>query len=196
MILGNSGLSIGIVGITSVAGLVSSEVLQDPKNTEQEIPADEAFEFFDVDGNGCIERGDLEYVSWSHVSKYWFDFVFRIFLNLAGIDNVDEIATQAKEILGEVDTNQDNSISRKEWRENWKCVQSLRDFKHKMAEDTLKAEMVAKYGKEGPKHIPLYAFGNKMSFYRLPAYPTLPEERPEGNTIRYPSCKSFTTIFD
>ena len=58
--MGDSGLSIGIVGITSVAGLVSSEVLRDPKKGEQEIPADEAFEFFDVDGNGDIQRGNIE----------------------------------------------------------------------------------------------------------------------------------------
>ena len=48
------------MGITSVAGLLSSEVLKDPKKGEQEIDADEAFELFDVDGNGQIERGDLE----------------------------------------------------------------------------------------------------------------------------------------
>ena len=59
-LLGDSGLSIGIVGITSVAGLVSSEVLKDPKKGEQNISADEAFEFFDVDGNGYIQKGDLE----------------------------------------------------------------------------------------------------------------------------------------
>ena len=47
------------MGITSVAGVLSSEVLKDPKK-EQEIPADEAFELFDVDGNGQIQRGDLE----------------------------------------------------------------------------------------------------------------------------------------
>ena len=31
-----------------------------------------------------------------------------------------------------------------------------------MTDDSLKAEMVAKYGKKGPEHIPLYAFGNQM----------------------------------
>ena len=48
------------MGITSVAGLVSSEVLRDPKKAEKDIPADEAFEFFDVDGNGDIQKGDIE----------------------------------------------------------------------------------------------------------------------------------------
>ena len=60
--LEEAGLSIAIVGMTSVAGLVSSEVLRDPWNTDQEIPADQAFEFFDVDGDGGIQKGDLEYV--------------------------------------------------------------------------------------------------------------------------------------
>ena len=59
-LLGDSGLHIGIVGITSVAGLVSSEVLKNPKKGGQDVSADEAFEFFDVDGNGYIQKGDLE----------------------------------------------------------------------------------------------------------------------------------------
>ena len=63
--MGESGLTIEIVGLTSVAGLISSEVLKDPTKGEKEIPADEAFEFFDVDGNGYIQRGDLEYVNCS-----------------------------------------------------------------------------------------------------------------------------------
>ena len=56
----DAGLSIDIVGITAVAGLLSSEVLKDPKKSDQEISADEAFEFFDVDGNGDIQKGDIE----------------------------------------------------------------------------------------------------------------------------------------
>ena len=82
--------------------------------------------------------------------------------------------------MGEVDANKDGKIDRQEWRENWNSVKSLRHFREKVSDDNLKAEMVAKYGKEGPKNIPLYAFGNKMSFYRLPPYPILLEERPEG----------------
>eukprot|EP00092_Neocalanus_flemingeri_P064070 GFUD01077644.1.p1 GENE.GFUD01077644.1~~GFUD01077644.1.p1 ORF type:complete len:493 (+),score=124.32 GFUD01077644.1:42-1520(+) len=164
--LGQAGLSIAIVGITSVAGLVSSEVLRDPKNTDQDIPADVGFEFFDVDGNGHIQRGDLE-----------------IFLNIAGITDVDEIAKQAEDILDDVDGDKDGYISRQEWRKSWNSVKALSEFKHKVVDDTLKAEMVAKYGKEGPQNIPLYAFGNKLSFYRLPAYPNLPEERPEADCV-------------
>ena len=57
-----AGLSIDIVGITAVAGLLSSEVLKDPKKNNDQISADEAFEFFDVDGNGDIQKGDIEYV--------------------------------------------------------------------------------------------------------------------------------------
>ena len=59
-LLEDSGLNIEIVGITSVAGLVSSEVLRDPKKGGKDIPADQAFELFDVDGNGKIQKGDLE----------------------------------------------------------------------------------------------------------------------------------------
>ena len=55
-----AGLSIDIVGITAVAGLLSSEVLKDPKKNDDQISADEAFEFFDVDGNGDIQKGDIE----------------------------------------------------------------------------------------------------------------------------------------
>ena len=60
--MGEAGLSIDIIGITAVAGLLSSEVLKDPKKNDEEISADEAFEFFDVDGNGDIQKGDIEYV--------------------------------------------------------------------------------------------------------------------------------------
>ena len=82
--------------------------------------------------------------------------------------------------MDQVDSNADGKISRQEWREKWNSVESLRNFRDKVTDDTMKAEMVAKYGKAGPQHIPLYAFGNKMSFYRLPSYPTLAEDRPEG----------------
>ena len=46
--------------MAAVAGLVSSEVLKDPSHGNTNISADEAFEFFDVDGNGAIQRGDIE----------------------------------------------------------------------------------------------------------------------------------------
>ena len=59
-ILTDAGLSIDIVGITAVAGLLSSEVLKDPKKNDDKVSADEAFEFFDVDGNGDIQKGDIE----------------------------------------------------------------------------------------------------------------------------------------
>ena len=59
-ILRDAGLSIDIVGMTAVAGLVSSEALNDPKDPDDEITADDAFEFFDVDGDGSIQRGDIE----------------------------------------------------------------------------------------------------------------------------------------
>jgi len=165
-LLHDAGLTIGIVGITAVAGLVSSDVLTHPKNRNHEIAADEAFEFFDVDGDGHIQRGDLE-----------------VFLNLAGVDDVDEIASQTEEIMDQVDSDKDGKISRLEWRENWASVTQLREFKHKINDDTLKAEMVAKYGKAGPEHIPLYAFGNQMSFYKRPVYPTLPDDRPEADCV-------------
>ena len=43
--------------------------------------------------------------------------------------------------------------------------------------------MVAKFGEAGPEHIPLYAFGATRSFYRLPIYPTLPADRPQGKAM-------------
>jgi hypothetical protein len=92
--------------------------------------------------------------------------------------------------MDEVDANNDGRICRQEWREKWNSVQALRQFRDKVTDDTLKAEMVAKYGKAGPLHIPLYAFGNKMSFYRLPSYPTLPEDRPQGTHHMSQLCMS------
>ena len=97
------------------------------------------------------------------------------------MDDVADIAEQAEAMMDQVDDNHDGSISREEWRKNWDSVEALRQFRDKVTNETLKAEMVAKYGKEGPHYIPLYAFGNKMSFYRLQSYPTNPDERPEGN---------------
>ena len=57
--LGEAGLSVEIVGVTAIAGLLCSEALKDEK-AGNDVIADEAFEFFDVDGNGVIERGDIE----------------------------------------------------------------------------------------------------------------------------------------
>jgi len=169
-IVQDAGLSIEILGVAAVAGLVSSEVLKDPSHGKTTISADEAFEFFDVDGNGAIQKGDIE-----------------VFMELAGITDVAEIATKAADIIGTVDEDSDGSISRKEWRAAWEDVGALRLFREKVTDDHLRAEMVAKYGKSGPEHIPLYAFGNKMSFYRLPLYPTNPDER-EGADCVFFGC--------
>ena len=79
-----------------------------------------------------------------------------------------------------VDTDGDGTISRKEWRQSWQRCAALKNFREKVNDDSLRAEMVAKYGQNGPEHIPLYAFGPKMSFYRLPLYPTNVDERGEG----------------
>ena len=57
--LAAAGLNIEIVGVTAVAGLLSSEALRDERS-DQDVLADEAFEFFDADGNGVIQRGDIE----------------------------------------------------------------------------------------------------------------------------------------
>ena len=104
-------------------------------------------------------------------------------MELAGITDVAEIATKAAEIIGTVDEDSDGNISRKEWRAAWEDVEALKMFREKVTADHLRAEMVAKYGKSGPEHIPLYAFGNKMSFYRLPLYPTSPDEREGGSNV-------------
>ena len=106
---------------------------------------------------------------------------FRVFLNLAGIQDIKEVGKKAGEILQGVDRDGDGSISRQEWRDAWQNCASLRKFRHELNNDSLRAEMVAKYGKNGPEHIPLYAFGPKMSFYRLPLYPTNVDEREEGS---------------
>jgi len=163
--LGQAGLNIEIVGVTAVAGLLSSEALKDERSDE-DVLADEAFEFFDADGNGVIQRGDIE-----------------VFLNLAGIQDIDEVGEKAGEIMEGVDADGDGSISRSEWRQSWKRCAALKNFREKVNDDSLRAEMVAKYGQNGPEHIPLYAFGPKMSFYRLPLYPTNVDEREEADCV-------------
>lgn len=162
-----SGLSLEIIGLEMVAGLVASEVMRDEKNLEAdcEVPADEAFEFFDVDGDGKIQRGDIE-----------------VFLSLAGFD-VDQIAEFATELLEEADKDSDGSISRVEWRDAWENLKSLRQFRAQVSSTEIRTEMVAKYGAEGPKHIPLYAFGATRSFFRLPQYPSKPDERPPADCV-------------
>lgn len=162
-----SGLSLEIIGLEMVAGLVASEVMRDEKNLEcdAEVPADEAFEFFDVDGDGKIQRGDIE-----------------VFLGLAGFD-VDQISEYATELMSEADKDSDGSISRVEWRDAWENLKSLRQFRAQVSSTEIRTEMVAKYGAEGPKHIPLYAFGATRSFFRLPQYPSKPDERPPADCV-------------
>jgi len=169
-----SGLSVEIIGLESVAGLVASEVMKDEKKlaSDETITADEAFEFFDVDGNGVIQRGDIE-----------------VFLQLAGFD-VDEISKYSAELMQKGDTDGDGSISRVEWRHAWDNIKMLREFRAQVVDTELRAEMVAKYGSEGPAHIPLYAFGATRSFYRLPLYPKKPDERPDAD------CVFFGSPFD
>jgi len=166
-LLKSSGLSVEIVGLEMVAGLVASEVMKDEKNlaVDSEISADEAFEFFDVDGNDVIERGDIE-----------------VFLTLAGFD-VNQISEMSAQLIKDSDENSDGKIDRKEWRRAWVTLKSLRDFRAQVQDKELRTEMVAKFGAEGPKHIPLYAFGATRSFYRLPLYPTLPDERPQADCV-------------
>jgi len=166
-LLKSSGLSMEIIGLEMVAGLVASEVMRDEKQlaVDADVSADEAFEFFDVDGDGKIQRGDIE-----------------VFLTLAGFD-VTEISEMSKKLMEEADEDSDGSISRQEWRSAWDNLKSLREFRAKAMDTELRAEMVAKYGEAGPKHIPLYAFGATRSFFRLPQYPTSPDERPPADCV-------------
>jgi len=166
-LLESAGLCEEIIGLEMVAGLVASEVMRDERQlaVDQHIEADEAFEFFDIDGNGKIERGDIE-----------------VFLTLCGF-NVDEISEQSRELMQKADANEDGSISRVEWRKAWSSLKSLREFRAKAHDTDLKTEMVAKYGSQGPEHIPLYAFGATRSFYRLPQYPKNPDERPPADCV-------------
>ena len=43
--------------------------------------------------------------------------------------------------------------------------------------------MEENFGRKEAKDLPLYAYGNKLSFYRLPTYPEENEKRPQGITI-------------
>jgi len=162
-----SNLSVDIVGMEMVAGLVAAEVMRDEKSLplDTEVSADEAFEFFDVDGNGVIQRGDIE-----------------VFLTLAGFD-VNQISEMSAKLIKDADEDADGSIDRKEWRKAWVTLKSLREFRAQVQDREIRAEMVAKFGEEGPKHIPLYAFGATRSFYRLPLYPSVPDERPQADCV-------------
>ena len=51
--------------------------------------------------------------------------------------------------------------------------------KFKPNED-LKLKMEENFGRKEAKDLPLYAYGNKLSFYRLPTYPEENENRPQG----------------
>ena len=107
--------------------------------------------------------------------------IYRIVLNLTGIDSIDAIGKEAKELMAQIDSNNDGSICRAEWIDIW---MSKQETLGKFVDDkTFKKKMEINFGKEGPTNIPLYAFGNRMSFYRLPSYPDKPEDRPEGGII-------------
>ena len=54
--------------------------------------------------------------------------------------------------------------------------------KFKPNED-LKLKMEENFGRKEAKDLPLYAYGNKLSFYRLPTYPEENENRPQGITF-------------
>ena len=60
--------------------------------------------------------------------------------------------------------------------------------KFKPNED-LKLKMEENFGRKEAKDLPLYAYGNKLSFYRLPSYPEENENRPQGRTL-LPSLSS------
>jgi len=171
-VLAKSGLSTEIIGCTTVAGLVASYIIKDRKikvgdvgNENDQVLADEAFELFDIDHNGNIQRGDIE-----------------IFLTLSGF-TVEEISELSKKAVETGDTDKDGCVSRKEFRETWKKVDDLRAFMHEVDVTNMKAEIAAKYGAEGPENIPLYAFGAIRSFYRLPVYPTKPSERQPAHCV-------------
>ena len=53
--------------------------------------------------------------------------------------------------------------------------------KFKPNED-LKLKMEENFGKKEAKDLPLYAYGNKLSFFRLPTYPEENENRPQGRS--------------
>ena len=69
----------------------------------------------------------------------------------------------------------DNDNDRAEWREKWFSMQKVLG-KFKPSEDmkTLKEET---FGLKEGKDQPLYAYGNQISFFRLPVYP---ESKPKG----------------
>jgi len=166
-LLRSSDLSVEIIGLEMVGGLVASEVLREANNlpVDSEVSADEAFEFFNQDGNDFIERGDMEG-----------------FFTLMNYD-VDQISEASKKFIEDSDENKDGKICRTEWRKAWGALKSLRDFRAHVQNKELKAEMLAKYGEEGPKHIPLYAFGANRSFFRLPLYPKKLDDRPPADCV-------------
>merc|ERR1719348_1883042 len=176
-ILSATGLTADIIGLKMVAGLIACDVVKNKnknKKNSDEVSADEAFEVFDMDDSGKIQRVEIE-----------------SFLTVAGY-NVDEISEQAGDMVDAADGDNDGSISRQEWRDAWHNIKSFREFRHQVKDTNIKAEISAKYGAEGPKNIPLYAFGATRSFFRLPLYPTSSEEREEVGA----DCVFFGCPFD
>ena len=96
--------------------------------------------------------------------------------------------------MEEIDADASGQIDRQEWRDKWLLMQktlgnspqfqTFNEFfnpaKFK-ATDDLQLIKQENFGQNGTKVIPLYAFGNKMSFYRLPCYPE--EDRPQGGSM-------------
>jgi len=173
--LKNAGLCPEIIGTKVIAGLLAADVAKKTKSDSKDpskcqVSADEAFEVFDISGNGKIERGDIE-----------------TFLTLAGYD-VAEISKLSGDVMDNADVNDDGSLDRQEWRALWSKIEGFYEIQSEAELAEIKSQIVAKYGREGPTDVPLYAFGATRTFFNRPMYPLKPDsERPEADCIFFGS---------
>ena len=142
---------------------------------------DDTFDLLDMDENGILERGDIEYViKWNMIwHKFCFCF-FRILLNLWGITNVNEIIMYTSSIMKLADHDQSGKINRNEWNQEWSSIKRLLDSIRVGSMGAKRGVMSLKKNME-LNSLPLYAFGNKLSFFRRPIYP---DHRPKGGDIK------------
>lgn len=68
--------------------------------------------------------------------------LIRILLNLSGVDDIDNIGSEATELMGQIDADGSGKIDRAEWREKWVSMQkALGKFR---PSDNLKQKLAVK----------------------------------------------------
>ena len=87
--------------------------------------ADEAFDLLDMDGNGTIERGDIEWDKNEIQTSKNCITIDRILLNLIGHDDIGNIGAQSSDLMKQIDLDGSGMIDRLEWRDKWVSMQKI-----------------------------------------------------------------------